>query len=62
VFVSSTFTTLSLGGMAQWGIDRGRAMMDSCKAMAPSGLDGRHGERLRFDLTLRKWVGTKRWR
>jgi hypothetical protein len=37
VFVSCTLTRSSLGGMAQWGLDCGRAMMDSCRAVAPSG-------------------------
>jgi hypothetical protein len=37
MFVSSTPTTPSVDSMAQWGLDCGRAMMDSCKALAPSG-------------------------
>jgi hypothetical protein len=38
VFVSSTLTMSNLGGMAQWGLDCGRAMMDSCRAVALSGV------------------------
>jgi hypothetical protein len=66
VFVSCTSTTLSLDGMAQWGLDGGRAMMDSCRAVAPAGarggVDGRSGERLCFGLSPWRWVGRKRWR
>jgi hypothetical protein len=36
VSVSSTSTTSSLGGMVQWGLDDGRAMMDLCRAVASS--------------------------
>jgi hypothetical protein len=36
VSVSSTLTTSSLGGMVQWGLDDGRAMMDLCRAVASS--------------------------
>jgi hypothetical protein len=51
--------------MVQWGLDGSRAMMDSRRMMAPFSVvdvDGRLDERLRFGLTLRSWVGVKRWR
>jgi hypothetical protein len=36
VFVS--WTTLSLGDVVQWGLYGRRAMMDSCRAVVPSGV------------------------
>jgi hypothetical protein len=62
VFVYCTTTTSSLGGMAQWGLDSGRALMDTYRAVALSGADGRSRERLRFGLPFQRWVGGKRWR
>jgi hypothetical protein len=60
VFVSCTSTTSSLDSVAQWSLDGGRAMMDSCKAVAPAGarggVDGRSGERLRLEMGWRKEV------
>jgi hypothetical protein len=36
VFVSSTSTTFCPDGMAHRGLDGGRAMMGSCRVVAPS--------------------------
>jgi hypothetical protein len=36
VFVYCTTTTSSLGGMAQWGLNGGRALMDMCRVVALS--------------------------
>jgi hypothetical protein len=54
---------MSLGGVAQRGLDDGRGLMGSRRVKEPSdangGVDGRHGESFRFGLTLWRWLADR---